>query len=76
MDGFEFDTHLTKDGEIVVIHDEKNRPHHQRHRFCQGLHLWEELKQFDASSVFAGQYGFNYIPTLRGYFELTKGAWT
>lgn len=24
VDGFEFDTHLTKDGEIVVIHDEKS----------------------------------------------------
>ena len=72
VDGFEFDTHLTKDGEIVVIHDEKIDRTTNGTGFVKD-YTYEELKQFDASSVFAGQYGFNYIPTLREYFELTKG---
>lgn len=72
VDGFEFDTHLTKDGEIVVIHDEKIDRTTNGTGYVKD-YTYEELKQFDASSVFAGQYGFNYIPTLREYFELTKG---
>ena len=72
VDGFEFDTHLTKDGEIVVIHDEKIDRTTNGTGFVKD-YTYEELKQFDASSVFAGQYGINHIPTLREYFELTKG---
>jgi glycerophosphoryl diester phosphodiesterase len=32
----------------------------------------EELRKFDASATFRGQYGFCGIPTLREYFELVK----
>ena len=71
VDGIELDVHLTKDDELVIIHDENVE------RTCDGDGLikdmtLEELKKFDASATFRGVYGFNAIPTLREYFELVK----
>lgn len=71
VDGIELDVHLTKDNEIVIIHDEDIK------RTCDGEGLvkdmtLEELRKFDASATFRGQYGFCGIPTLREYFELVK----
>lgn len=71
VDGIELDVHLTKDNEIVIIHDEDIK------RTCNGEGLvkdmtLEELKKFDASATFKGVYGKNEIPTLREYFELVK----
>ena len=71
VDGIELDVHLTKDNEIVIIHDEDIK------RTCDGEGLvkdmtLEELRRFDASASFRGQYGFCGIPTLREYFELVK----
>lgn len=71
VDGIELDVHLTKDNEIVIIHDEDIK------RTCDGEGLvkdmtLEELRRFDASATFRGVYGFCGIPTLREYFELVK----
>ena len=71
VDGIELDVHLTKDNEIVIIHDEDIK------RTCDGEGLvkdmtLEELRKYDASATFRGQYGFCGIPTLREYFELVK----
>ena len=71
VDGIELDVHLTKDNEIVIIHDEDIK------RTCDGEGLVKdmtlgELRKFDASATFRGQYGFCGIPTLREYFELVK----
>lgn len=71
VDGIELDVHLTKDNELVIIHDEDIR------RTCDGEGLvkdmtLEELRRFDASATFRGVYGFCGIPTLREYFELVK----
>jgi len=71
VDGIEMDVHLTKDNELVIIHDEDIR------RTCNGEGLvkdmtLEELKKFDASATYTGVYGINPIPTLREYFELVK----
>ncbi len=71
VDGIELDVHLTKDNEIVIIHDENVK------RTCGGDGLVKdmtlaELKKLDASSTFKGVYGKNEIPTLREYFELVK----
>lgn len=71
VDGIELDVHLTRDGELVVIHDEKVD------RTCgvagkvKDMTLLE-LKELDASYIYRGQYGVNPIPTLREYFELVK----
>lgn len=70
-DGIELDVHLTKDGEVVIIHDEAVD------RTTDGTGLvaektLKELKELDASFKFKGMYGKNEIPTLREYFELIK----
>lgn len=71
VDGIELDVHLTKDNELVIIHDEDIK------RTCDGEGLvkdmtLEELKKYDASATFRGVYGFCGIPTLREYFELVR----
>lgn len=70
IDGIELDVQLTKDGEVVIIHDETID------RTTNGTgyvadYNYDELKNFDASYKFR-EYGFNKIPTLREYFELVK----
>lgn len=71
-DGIELDVHLSKDGEVVIIHDEKID------RTCvngTGLvkdYTLAELKQFDVSAKFAGECEPQQIPTLREYFQLVK----
>lgn len=70
-DGIELDVQLTKDGEIVIIHDETID------RTTDGIgevasYTYDELKKFDASFIFRGQMGFNKIPTLREYFDFVK----
>ena len=72
VDGFEFDTHLTKDGEIVVIHDEKIDRTTNGTGFVKD-YTYEELKQFDASSCSPASMASTISPALREYFELTKG---
>lgn len=70
-DGIELDVQLTKDGEIVIIHDETI----DRTTDGKGLvadYSYEELCSFDASFIYHGQMGFNKIPTLREYMELVK----
>ena len=71
-DGFELDIHLTKDGEMVVIHDETIDRTTNGTGFIKD-YTYEELQPFDASAGFAGKYGINRIPTLRQYFELIQG---
>ena len=62
-DGIELDVQFSKDGRLVIIHDETL----DRTTTGKGLvknHTLEELKSLDASYKFAGQYGVNQIPTL------------
>lgn len=70
-DGIEMDVQYTKDGQLVIIHDERVD------RTCDGKGLvcemtLEELQKLDASAGYRGMYGVNRIPTLREYFELVK----
>ena len=72
-DGIELDVQLTKDGEIVIIHDESI----DRTTNGKGLvvdYTYDQLKEFDASYIYTGKFGFNKIPTLREYFNLIKGT--
>ena len=62
-DGIELDVQFSRDGELVVIHDETlDRTTTGSGRVRD--HSLAELKTFDASFKFTGQYGFNPIPTL------------
>lgn len=68
-DGIELDVHLSRDGEIIVIHDETVE------RTTNGAGLVKdmtvaELKQLDAGIWFDTEYVGQTIPTLREVFEL------
>lgn len=70
-DGIELDVQLTKDGEIVIIHDETiDRTTDGKGSVSD--YTYEELSKFDASYIYRGEMGFNKIPTLREYFEMIK----
>ncbi len=70
-DGIELDVHLSKDGHLIVMHDEKVNRTSNGTGFIKDLTL-NELKTLDAGSWKSEQYqGFN-IPTLEEVFELAK----
>lgn len=69
VDGIELDIHLTKDGHVVVIHDE------QLNRTTNGnglvvAHTLEELKDLDAGNWFGGEFAGVQIPTLVEVLDL------
>lgn len=70
-EGIEFDVHLTKDGKLVIIHDEAIDRTSNRHGLVKDM-TYEELCQVDFSYRWAGQVPFQKIPTLEEYFELVK----
>lgn len=69
VDGFEMDVQLSRDGEVVVFHDETLDRVTGYHGYLRDLTV-SELKRLDASSGFHGLYGKNEIPTLREFLEL------
>lgn len=69
--GIELDVQYSKDGKMVVIHDETL----DRTTNGSGLvkdHTLEELKALDASYIFTGQYGKVEIPTLDEVLALVR----
>ena len=70
-DGIEFDVHLSKDGEVVIIHDETLEGTTNGKGRVMDYSL-KELKMLDASNRFNDQTGAQRIPTLREYFEFVK----
>ncbi len=70
-EGIEFDVHLTRDGELVIIHDETIDRTSDRTGWVKDM-TYDELCKADFSYQYAGQVGFQRIPTLREYFELVQ----
>ena len=70
-DGIELDVHLTKDGEIVVIHDETVDRTTDGRGAVKDYTL-SELRRLDASGRFTGLFGVQHIPTLREYFDYIR----
>ena len=71
-DVVELDVHLSKDGEVIVIHD------HSVDRTTDGTgdieHLTlAELKKLDAGSWFSNDFAEEPVPTLREALELVNG---
>lgn len=62
-DGVELDVHLSRDGELVVIHDELLDRTTDGHGPV-GAHSFSELRQFNASAKFAKGFERQCIPTL------------
>lgn len=73
IDGVEMDVHLTKDGEVVVIHDEKINRTTDGKGYVKDMTL-EELKQVDAGSWFSEEWRGERIPTLDEVFEVFEGT--
>lgn len=69
-DGIEFDVQLTKDGEIVVIHDERIDRVSDGSGFVKD-YTFAELKKFSFSKSHP-EYGFVTIPTLRELFSFMQ----
>lgn len=68
-DGIELDVHLTRDGEVVVFHDERLDRITDGVGFLKDFTL-KELKKLDASGIYRGKVRPQRIPTLREYFDL------
>ena len=71
VDGIENDIQLTKDGEIIILHDETVDRTTDGKGYVKDYTL-KELKQLNAGEVYKEQFGFQEIPTLREYFHLVK----
>ena len=72
-DGLELDVHITKDGEVVVIHD------HTLERTTNGRGrveelTYSELAQFDAGSWFGEEFRGQRLPKLSEVCELIRGT--
>lgn len=71
-DAIEIDVQLTKDGEVVVIHDASvNRTTDGKGKVCNMT--LPELKKLDAGSWFDKKYSMEKIPTLEEVFKITQG---
>lgn len=70
-DGIELDVQLTKDGVIVIMHDETiDRTTNGKGNLRD--YTYEELCAFDCCGKFTGMYDFQRIPTLQEYLEWVK----
>lgn len=74
VDGVELDVHLSKDGELVVIHDEKVNRTTNGKGYVKDMTL-AELKQLDAGSWKADKWIGTAIPTLGEVFEVFAETW-
>lgn len=70
-EGIELDVQLTKDGEVVVIHDESLNRTTNGKGYVKDYTL-NELKKFDASYKFTKHTGPVKIPTLREVLEMFR----
>ncbi len=68
-DGIEMDVHLTKDGHVVVFHDERLERITDGTGFLRDYTL-KELKKLDASGKYRGKVPVQRIPTLEEYLSL------
>lgn len=69
--GVELDVHLTKDHQIVVIHDETINRTSNGTGFVKDMTL-KELRQFDFGSWFSSEFQGEKIPTLTEVLEVFK----
>lgn len=71
-DMIELDVHLTKDGEVVVIHDEMLERTTNRKGYVRDYTL-SELKKLDAGSWYKSEFAGERIPTLEEVLQNLKG---
>jgi len=72
VDMIEIDVHMTKDGEVVVFHDEEvSRTTNGKGKIHEMT--LAEVKELDAGSWFSPDFAGEKIPTLREAIELVHG---
>ncbi len=67
-DGIELDVKLSKDGKMVVIHDQTVDRTTNGHGLIKNL-LYEEISKLDAGVTFSNNYQGEKIPLLKNVFE-------
>ena len=72
-DGIELDVQLTKDGQIVIIHDETLNRTTNGKGYVKDYTL-AELKALDASVIKGTEFSPQRIPTLEEYCDWVKGT--
>lgn len=72
-DGIELDVQMTKDGEIVVIHDERIDRTTNGIGFVKDFQ-YKQLKLYDAGSWFQRKYSRQTIPSLFEVLDLIKAS--
>jgi glycerophosphoryl diester phosphodiesterase len=72
-DGVEFDIQMTRDGEIVIIHDEKIDRTSTEHGYVKDFSL-SELKKINFNKRGITQPAFIEMPTLAETFELLRST--
>ena len=70
-EGFELDVHMTKDGELVIIHDETVDRTTDGTGWIKDL-TFAEIKDLDAGTWFSVEFKGEQIPTLREVLELVR----
>lgn len=70
-DGIEMDVHLSKDGEVVVIHDERVDRTTNGTGFVKDMTLLE-LRKLNAAPTYAGEASVQKIPTLEEFFSFLE----
>jgi len=73
VDALEMDLHVTRDGELVVIHDETMDRTTDGRGNIADLSL-EEIKLRDAGGKFASAFRGERVPTLREVIEVVKAS--
>lgn len=71
-DSIELDVQLTKDGEIVVMHDESAKRTTGTDRLISDMTL-REVKMLDAGSWFSEEFAGEKVPSLEEVLELAAG---
>ena len=71
--GVEFDVHLTKDNQLVVIHDESIDRTSNGKGFVKDMTL-EELRAFDFGTWFSSKFAGQRIPTLAEVLSVFKST--
>ncbi|GKV66134.1 MULTISPECIES: glycerophosphodiester phosphodiesterase [Sporosarcina] len=69
--GIELDVQLTKDGQVVIIHDETLQRTTDGTGYVQDLTL-QQIKKLDAGSWFSPSFQHESIPTLEEVFQWMK----
>jgi glycerophosphoryl diester phosphodiesterase len=73
VDGAECDVQMTRDGELVVIHDEKVDRTTDGHGWVKDFSL-QELRKFNAGVRLPGPLRNEPIPTMQEVFEVFDGT--